>query len=237
MHRLRHQWHFLNAYWKSCSVSVFSTACDSASITSFVSKWWSFTFIFDLGNRKIGWVGDDSYVVSLQSFLLKNEVWDDALSWCKCQFFCRQISWRSLRTFPRSRRKNITVVCGFDCLACQSEFLVNKPLMSKKMMIMLLILVFICLAIFCLTEFGLSLYGSCSRLSNHCQDFRRTFSDICTKSDAVPLLDPSRNRIKRLQIKGRKKSARRPVSVKCLHWLPRYASTNICRCIVTASSA
>jgi hypothetical protein len=29
----------LNAPWKSCSVRVLSTACDSALITSIVSKW------------------------------------------------------------------------------------------------------------------------------------------------------------------------------------------------------
>jgi hypothetical protein len=32
----------LNASWKSCPVRVFSTACDSATITSIVSKWWPF---------------------------------------------------------------------------------------------------------------------------------------------------------------------------------------------------
>jgi hypothetical protein len=31
-------------------------------------------------------------------------------------------------------------------------------------------------------------------LSIHCQGFRRPFSEISTKSDAVPLSDPSRNR-------------------------------------------
>jgi hypothetical protein len=29
------------------------------------------------------------------------------------------------------------------------------------------------------------------RLSNHCQGLRLTFSNICTKFDAVPLSDPS----------------------------------------------
>jgi hypothetical protein len=36
------------------------------------------------------------------------------------------------------------------------------------------------------------------RLSNHCQGLRSTFSEICTKFDAVPLSDPSRNRIRAL---------------------------------------
>jgi hypothetical protein len=38
--------------WKSCFVTLFSTACDSASITSVVSKWQSFSFIFNQGNRE-----------------------------------------------------------------------------------------------------------------------------------------------------------------------------------------
>jgi hypothetical protein len=54
---------FLNAFWKSCSVRMFSTAYDSVSITSIVSKWGSFNFIFNRGNRKVGWVEDDSQVV------------------------------------------------------------------------------------------------------------------------------------------------------------------------------
>jgi hypothetical protein len=37
---------FYKASWKPCSVSVFSTACDSASITSIVTKWRPFNFIF-----------------------------------------------------------------------------------------------------------------------------------------------------------------------------------------------
>jgi hypothetical protein len=41
---------FFYASWKSCSVSVFSTAYDSASITSVVSKWRPFSFIFNRAN-------------------------------------------------------------------------------------------------------------------------------------------------------------------------------------------
>jgi hypothetical protein len=46
------------------------------------------------------------------------------------------------------------------------------------------------------------------RLSNHCQSLRRPFSEICTTFDAVPLSDPSQNRIRPdtlLQIKLRKR--------------------------------
>jgi hypothetical protein len=55
------------------------------------------------------------------------------------------------------------------------------------------------------------------RLYNHCHGLRRNFSEICTKLDAVPLSNPSRNRINPdtgLQIKECKKSARPPSCVK-----------------------
>jgi hypothetical protein len=50
---------------------VFSTVCDSASITSIVKKWHILSFIFYWGNNKVAggqvrrvrWVGDDSHVV------------------------------------------------------------------------------------------------------------------------------------------------------------------------------
>jgi hypothetical protein len=45
-------------------VREISTACDSASITSVVSKWQPFSFIFNREDRKGGWVGDDSHVFS-----------------------------------------------------------------------------------------------------------------------------------------------------------------------------
>jgi hypothetical protein len=59
---------FLNAFWKVCSVRVFSSACDSASITTVVSKWRPFSFIFNGRNRKVGRVGDDIHVVFGQKF-------------------------------------------------------------------------------------------------------------------------------------------------------------------------
>jgi hypothetical protein len=36
---------------------VFSTAWNSASITSIVSKWRPLSFIFNQGNKKVRWVG------------------------------------------------------------------------------------------------------------------------------------------------------------------------------------
>jgi hypothetical protein len=43
---------FVNASWKSCSVRVFSTACDHALNTSILSKWRPFSFIFNRGSRE-----------------------------------------------------------------------------------------------------------------------------------------------------------------------------------------
>jgi hypothetical protein len=52
--------HILNASWKFYSVQVFSTACDSASITSAVSTWQTLSSVGD--TEKWGWVGDYSHV-------------------------------------------------------------------------------------------------------------------------------------------------------------------------------
>jgi hypothetical protein len=54
---------------------MFSTACDSASITSVVSKWQPFSFILNRGNRKVGWLGDESNVTfGKKNSMVKKEV-------------------------------------------------------------------------------------------------------------------------------------------------------------------
>jgi hypothetical protein len=193
MHRFQRFYNFLNGSWKLRSVRVFSTACDSASTISIVSKWRPFSFISNRENRKIGCVGDSSHVVlGKKNSLVKEEVWDGALSWYNSQFFHRQSSGRNLSTFPRNRRKTsqyyeeLTVwPAGTNSLRCQRK------------------------------------WWACSlprTLSNHCQGYRRTFSQMCTKYDDFPLSYSSRNRIRLdtwLQIKGRKRSALPPSSVKC----------------------
>jgi hypothetical protein len=65
-------------------------------------------------------------------------------------------------------------------------------------------------------------------LSNRCLDLHHTFLD------AVPLSDPSRNRIRpdtRLQIKGRKESARATNCAKCCTLAPKICNTIIYRSI------
>jgi hypothetical protein len=62
------------------------------------------------------------------------------------------------------------------------------------------------------------------RFSNHCEDLRCTFPEICTKFDAVPLSDSSRNHIRpdtRLQIEGHRKSARSLSCVKVCTLTPK----------------
>jgi hypothetical protein len=96
-----------SAIFFKCSLEVvfcdvLSTAYDSASI---VSKWRPFSFIFNWGNWKLGWVRDDSHVVLGKKIPRWKEVWVGALSRCNSQFFRRQSSERSLRTLSRSRHK------------------------------------------------------------------------------------------------------------------------------------
>jgi hypothetical protein len=139
MHRSQRFWHSLNAFWKSCSVRVFSTIWNSASITSDVSKRPFLSFIFNRWNktvtgsqvRWVGWVGDDSHVVFLgKNSLVKKGVWDSAVSWCNRQFFCRQSSGRSLRTFNALTIKHHSSMGNW--LACQDKLFVDIPLDVKE---------------------------------------------------------------------------------------------------------
>jgi hypothetical protein len=62
------------------SVRVFSTACDSASITSIVTKWrpFSFSFLQSGKQRSVGWVIDDSDV----AFGTKLSAEMGSVRWC-----------------------------------------------------------------------------------------------------------------------------------------------------------
>jgi hypothetical protein len=63
-----------------------------------VSNWRPFSFIFNRGNRKVGWVGTTGML-----FLVKNSLVPRRYS--TASFFCLQSSGRSLRTFLHSREK------------------------------------------------------------------------------------------------------------------------------------
>jgi hypothetical protein len=105
MHHYQCFCHFLNAFCKSCSVRVFSTACDSVSITSMFENDRKQRKVTGDQVRWVGWVGTTVMLFLVKNSLLEKEVWDGALSWCNSQFFCRQSSWWSLRTFSRSCRR------------------------------------------------------------------------------------------------------------------------------------
>jgi hypothetical protein len=78
---------------------VFSTALDFALVTSVVSKWWPFNFIF--GRRNIEeWSG---WEMTVMLFLVKNSL-------VRCHdvtasSFCRQSLVQSYHTFSHSRHK------------------------------------------------------------------------------------------------------------------------------------
>jgi hypothetical protein len=179
---------FLDASWKACSLRMFSTACDSASITSIVPTWRHFSFIFDRGNREVGRVGDDGHVFC-QRFPGEKEVWDGALSWCNSQFFCHQSSGRILRTFSLSPY-NFTVVWRIDCLDCQDELFVNKPLDMKENDEHALDFALHPTRLFLSRWVWTFPLGAHSffheRLCNHFQGLRLTFPKISTRFDAVP---------------------------------------------------
>jgi hypothetical protein len=61
---------FLSASWKSCSVSVFRAACNSSWV---LSKWRPFSFIFNFGNRRVGWVEGDNRVGLVKNSLVKRK--------------------------------------------------------------------------------------------------------------------------------------------------------------------
>jgi hypothetical protein len=70
---------------------VFSTACDSASITSTVSKWRPFSFIFNRGNReKQGGWGTTVMSLLVKYSVVRKEVWDGELSW-RNSFFVAKV--------------------------------------------------------------------------------------------------------------------------------------------------
>jgi hypothetical protein len=89
---------------------VFSTACDSASITSVV-KMAAFQFHLQSGKqRKVGWVGDDCHVDFGQKFPCEEG------SVRRCDVMSQKFGANSSHIFTQS-------LLNF----CQDEFFVNNP--------------------------------------------------------------------------------------------------------------
>jgi hypothetical protein len=115
-------------FFKCILEVVLSTTCDSVSITAVVSKWQPFSSVFNWGNRKVGWVGDNSHVVFGQKFP------GEKGSVGRCVVMMQQpiLLPSKSSNISRSHRKKITVVCRIDSLVCQDEFFVNNPLDVKE---------------------------------------------------------------------------------------------------------
>jgi hypothetical protein len=92
-------------------------------------KMLAFQFYLQSGKqRKVGWLGDDNYVIFQQKFS------GDKGSVRRCVVVMQQpvhlppkFGEKSLHIFKQAPH-NITVVCGIDSLASQDEFFVNNPL-------------------------------------------------------------------------------------------------------------
>jgi hypothetical protein len=215
---------FLYASWKSCSVKMFSTACDSVSITSTVLKWRPFSFIFfNRGNsEKLGGWRTTVRLYLVKNVVLKEEVWD--VSWLVAKirdeifahFYAVAVKRHS------SKRNWLFGLPGW--ILCEQSPWCQLKLWASSWFCYLPVSPF---------SFTVNLDLSCTvhaffpeSLSNHCQGLRRTFSEIFTQFGTVLLSYPSRNRIRpdtRLQTEGSKKSALSPSCVKCCTLIP-----NIC---------
>jgi hypothetical protein len=106
---------------------------------------------------------------------------------------------------------NVAAVCGIDCLACQD---IRENYEHALDFALHCLASFRCRSVW---TFRAQLMPSSPNACPIIARISHTFSEIYTKFDAVPFLDPSWNRIgpdTRLQIKGRKESAHPPSCVK-----------------------
>jgi hypothetical protein len=117
----------LNTSWNLCSVRLFSTACDSASITSILLIWLPFSLSSVGETEKSRVDGDVSHVVFGQKFPgEKGSVRRRVVVIQQQTLLSPKFRAKSSHIFTQSPSV-LTVVCGIDCLACQEEFAVNIP--------------------------------------------------------------------------------------------------------------
>jgi hypothetical protein len=170
---------------------------------------------------------NDSHFVFSQEYAGEKVVWDGALSWWNIQIFCRESSARSPRIFSHSRRERTQYYAElivwpartnslWTVLCCQRKWCACSWLRSSSVspFTVSVSLDFLSTAHAFLPE----------RLSDHFQSVRCAFSNIWITYDAVPLSDPSQNRIRtdtRLQIERRKKSAPPSCCVKFCALTPK----------------
>jgi hypothetical protein len=95
-------------------------------------KWQPFSFIFNWGNRKIVWVGDDSYVVFSQKFPgEKRSAKQCAVMIEQPVLLSPKFGGKFFNVFTQLPY-NVTVVCGIDPLACHDVFFVNNTIDVKE---------------------------------------------------------------------------------------------------------
>jgi hypothetical protein len=122
---------FLNTSWKSCSVGVLSTACDSATNISIVSKWRLFSLSSIGKTKKVGWEGDESCCCHQKFPDEKVNVRRYVVVMQQPVFFVAKVRGEVFTHF-RAVAVKVTVVCGVDYLECQEEFFLNNPLEVKQ---------------------------------------------------------------------------------------------------------
>jgi hypothetical protein len=81
--------------------------------------------------EKIGWVGDDSHVATVENSLLKMKCEMVRCRDATASFSSPKFGAKSSHIFTQSPQ-NVKVVCGIDCLACHNEFFVNNLLDVKE---------------------------------------------------------------------------------------------------------
>jgi hypothetical protein len=175
---------------------MLSTACDSASIISVLSKWLPLSFICNQGNRETWgvWRQQSCFWPKIQC-LKKGKCEEVRCRDKTASYFVANVRGEVLEHFL-SVAANVTSICRNDSLDCQDKFFVRNPFDVEENDERFLDSV---LPPSSLLLSSMSLDSQCAShvfipeiLSNHCRGLRLTFSEICTKFDAVPLSYPSR---------------------------------------------
>jgi hypothetical protein len=218
---------FLNASCKSCSVEGVQHRLRFCLHHLSCVEMMAFSSIFSRENRQVRWLGTTVMLVLVRNSLVKN----------KCETVrCRDATASSIAVKDRSevfahfhkvavKRHNSMRNWLFGLpgrILCEQSPWCQRKWWSCS---------WLCSSPVSPFSVSVSLDFPCTAhaffLSNHCQCVRFNFHEIYTKFDAIPLSDPSRNRIMldtRLQIEGRKKSAHRPRCVKFCT-----LATNVCQ--------
>jgi hypothetical protein len=203
-----------------------------------VSKRLPFSFIYSQRNRgKWGGWGTTDMLFPEKNFLVKKEVWDGVLSWCKSSYFATKNRGKVFTHFHAIAIKRNSSMRNWNWLFVLPGRILSEQ--SPWCQIKLWACSLLCSSPVLPFSFSVSLDFLCmphailpKRLPNDCQGLRRTFFKICTKFNAQLLSDSLWNCIMHtwLQMKRHKNQQVYP-AVWNLHWIPRYASATIYSCI------